>query len=224
MAPDDRLKECERIGANLASDLPQQLSLKPFFDGGRLLAARLVTVREVLRYRIAELSHNAIRCFVSQHLVSGTALTRASFETAALLFHIDKRVSAAVESQKLDDIGEFLLKAVVGSKNNPKAPTAVNVLTSISSHLEKQYPGLEEQFFTLCEFTHPNFAGGLGSYGVTDESLTLKLGLVVGAGGAIYPMLHGALKLFEYHYNHIADTFTAFLQLCERLHPGGDPG
>ncbi len=224
--PQQRLDETLRLVENLGIDIPTQVDTKSLFELS-LVPPRLVAVREVLRYRMLELSKNACDCFRTSQAVAGSVLTRAAYETSGLLFHIEKRVNRAIEDKTLGDVDKFLLQALLGVKDEQvltgaksvnKMPSAVNVLTSITTHLDKQYPGLAGKYAMLCEIAHPNQLGALLAYA---EPTVAQLSLASKPDHAtpVYPLLSIALKLFEHHYNLIADVFPAFVELCMRDAP-----
>jgi hypothetical protein len=60
----------------------------------------------------------------------------------------------------------------------------------------------------LCEFTHPNWSGALGSYGKIDrEQFTLKLGSNIRRPPIAFGLapLIGGLIMFEHYYNDLTD-------------------
>ena len=154
-------------------------------------------------------------------------MARAAYETSGLLFHIEKRVSKAIESKTLGDVDQFLLQALLGVKDQSvlartkgnELPVAVNVLTSITAHLEKLYPSLVGQYAMLCEFTHPNQLGGLLAYGDPISSSQLNLVSKPNHATPVYPVLSVALKLFEHRYNRLAELFADFVELCSKDAP-----
>ena len=51
-----------------------------------------------------------------------------------------------------------------------------NVLTAVN-RLDKEFGGLRQMYDNLCEFTHPNWSGVMGSYSKIDkQEYTLYLG------------------------------------------------
>ncbi|MEZ0265644.1 MAG: hypothetical protein ACAI43_13015, partial [Phycisphaerae bacterium] len=119
--PSARLTDAKTMIGNLAAELPAEVRLDGLFEIS-LLPPRLVSVREVLRHRMLELGRNALNCFGQGDGVAGTVLTRSAFETSALMFYVEKKVKRSVEEDNLGDLGDFLLKSLLGSKNNPKMP------------------------------------------------------------------------------------------------------
>jgi hypothetical protein len=221
LTPQERLDETVSLVENFGVDIPTQIAMEELFNIS-LVPPRLVAAREVLRYRMLELSKNACDCFRNSQAVAGSVLTRAAFETAGLLLHIEKRVRKAVEDKSLGNVDQFLLQALLGVKDKQvlggEMPAAINVLTSITAHLEKMYPGLAGQYTMMCEIAHPNQLGTLLAY---SNSTVTQLNLVAKPDHAtpVYPLLAAALKIFERHYNLIADIFPAFVELCSREAP-----
>jgi hypothetical protein len=226
LSPDGRLNDVSIFITNLITDLPKRVSQQELFQD-RPVPARLATLREVQRYRMAELSSEALRCLQSKQGVAAAVLVRAAFETAAVLFYIENLVRKAVEDDALGDVGEMLLRVIVGSKHTtkeseaspePRSIEAINTLSMIKQ-VEKKYSGFAKEYDYLCEIAHPNQLGALVAFGKIEASLDVELATKPSFGNQFCPTLCIALALFEYHYNRIADLFLAFRQLCRRDAP-----
>ncbi len=91
------------------------------------------------------------------------------------------------------------------------------MLTAID-HLDKEFENLRKMYDTLCEFTHPNYSGVIGSYAKLDpKGHVLYLGkqhanppLAFGLGPLI-----GCLGIFLDYYNDLADKLKALNESYE---------
>ncbi len=94
----------------------------------------------------------------------------------------------------------------MGSRNNPELPFATNIL-SLIDQMDKAIAGVRSTYDSLCECTHPNWAGVMGSFGEIDrEAFELKLGPRAKTGYGIgVNALSGALMTFEHYYNQLAE-------------------
>ncbi len=215
--PEQRLDEAIALTEKMAFDLPTKVELRSLFEAS-LLPPRALSAREVLRYRMLEICRSACNSFKKSEAVSGAILTRAAFETATLMFNVQKRIQQAIDDGQLGEVGEFLLKAIVGSKNNPNHPQAVNVLTLLKQ-LEKEHPGLTERYDYLCEIAHPNQMGTLVAFGLHGPDAVLNLGAKANFGQQFYPLLQIAIVVFGMAYNRLADSFPPFVELCRQQAP-----
>lgn len=104
------------------------------------------------------------------------------------------------------------MKGLVGSKDGTTKIESHNILTAVD-RLDKEFIGLRRMYDTLCEFTHPNWSGCMGSYSKLDAAkYTLHLGREhanppVTAFGLV-PLIAG-LVIFQDHYNALSGLLKA---------------
>jgi glutathione-specific gamma-glutamylcyclotransferase len=184
--------------------------------------------RAALMWRMAELSRSAMEHFESSKLTSAIQLTRAAFETSAALWYLRGKLDAAVESQTIGDIGAFLMRLLMGSRNNPDLPQPINVMTFVE-HVEKDIKGFRQQYDGLSEFAHPNWAGTSLLYsrpdsvnGWTDFGANIRASDNIRQIGVLN--LSVALGMVERSYSHIGDVMPSFVALCEKQWDTSDAG
>lgn len=119
--------------------------------------------REMLLHRVSDLSDSACILYKNGSTIPAFVLTRAAFETMALMYYFNKSIEKAIKDGTTEAIDTLAMKSLFGTKDKSTEYEAVNILTAIS-HLEKQFPGLQDMFSFLCEFAHPNYAGVAGAY------------------------------------------------------------
>lgn len=171
------------------------------------LPFKALSIRELLIHRVSELASAAVENFESGRVVAAIALTRGVIETVAVLYSLHERVEQFFDDKDVDELDAFLMRTLMGSRTDPEMPAAVNVLTLID-RLHLAVEGSRTIYDALCEITHPNWAGLLGSFGEIDRKAhELRLGpnersrgLSVGVNA-----LSGALMTFEHYYNDLAD-------------------
>jgi len=117
---------------------------------------------------------------------------------------------------------EFLMKGMLGSKDGTTQLEAYNVLKAVD-RLDKKFDGLRGLYDTLCEFTHPNWSGAMGSYSAID---TAKYVLHLGKQHAKPPTPVGisalaiSLTVFQVYYDALADVLKA---INDKYGPKGAP-
>ncbi len=131
-------------------------------------------------------------------------LTRAIVETFAVLFDFHKRLDRFLKDEAKDNraLDDFLMRCLMGSRNNPDMPNAVNILNLID-HVEKVAPDFRSVYDSLCECAHPNWAGTFGAFGsIKTETTELELGPLgrIPAYSAGLSVLSGSLIAFEHYY------------------------
>lgn len=207
----------------LESNLPQRVDgfgTSPYSK----LPFKVLLYREVLIWRMADLSRSALENLENERLASAITLIRAAVETSAALWYLWAKLDGAVQAKTIGDIDDYLMKLIMGSKTNPDLPQAINVLTFVD-RVNKDIDGFRHQYDNLSEFAHPNWAGTGLLYSKSDsETLSTNFGANIrGLGstkqaGAV--SLSVALMIFERNYNLVADLMPPFVELCEsRIKP-----
>ncbi len=191
------------------------------------LPSKVLWYREALIWRMVDLARAAFQSFEQNTLVSGIVLTRAVVETSAALWYLWAKVDAAVQSNAVGDIDDYLMKLVIGiattapnaQPSDPEFPRPVKV-GKFLEQVEKDIPGFSHQYGILSEYAHPNWSGTLLLYAkhnketrTTDFGKNMRCGenaKVIGVGN-----LSVALEIFAAKYTQIGDLMPAFITLCE---------
>lgn len=160
---------CQRVRTNLqkrlAPDNPLELKTTPVF---------VRCIKEALMYRSAELGETAINLFRRNALVSAATITRSLLETTALFERLRETCDGFIKKHKKHGMSKEhfqkfdneLRKIILGSTHRlvedevepHKVPSLINSLgTRYKIDLKKVYD-------TLCQFSHPNFAGVIGPF------------------------------------------------------------
>lgn len=170
-----RIALAREFVTNFSASLPKELYAGSFTLKSKL-PFKATSLREVLFHRATELGSVAVELFESNRLVPAFVVTRAIVETVAALYWLHEKVSQFLDSKDIEAFGQFLTRALVGSKDGTTQVEAYNALSAVD-RLDRRFTGFRTKYDTLCEFTHPNWFGVLGSYGKLDwEELTLHLG------------------------------------------------
>jgi hypothetical protein len=122
------------------------------------LPSKVLVYRATLIWRMAEVTRCALGHFGRGELAAAILLTRAAIEASAAAWYLRKKVAGSVESAMVGDIDEYLMKLLMGSKNEPAVPDPINVMTFVD-HVDKDIVGFRTQYDNLSEFAHPNWAG-----------------------------------------------------------------
>lgn len=175
--------------------------------------------REALIWRMAELSRGALEQYEQNRLASAILLTRAAVETVAALWFLCRILDFAISTGDLAETDGGLMRLLLGSRDDPNLPQAINVLTFVD-YVDKQVNGFRHQYNILSEYSHPNWAGVSGLYASPDRAnLWTDFGQNIrGYERAVEIWsinLNVALMLFERNYNHIADIMPEFIELCK---------
>jgi cation transport protein ChaC len=202
----------------LESSLPKRLdgyAVSPYTK----LPFKVLLYREVLAWRMAELSRNALELLESDRITSAITLVRAAVETSAALWYLWGKLDSAVVAKSVGDIDDYLMKLIMGSKTNPDLPQPINVLTFVD-RTNKDIDGFRQQYDELSEFAHPNWAGTVLLYSKSDkQNLWTDFGSAIRGGpstkraGAMN--LKVALMIFERNYVFIGNLMPLFVSICE---------
>lgn len=151
-------------------DLIRSLQLKLVSHLGAIentMCQRLLRLYEVWRQvnlrRTLDIANGAL-CFFEQHrLVPACTLTRSVIETTAVQYYIYKKLIIHTENADPQSIHKLLMSAVFGRRDSEWPQSPIQVLTAID-HLNRKFPGSRSEYDRLCEYAHPNLAGGFGTY------------------------------------------------------------
>jgi hypothetical protein len=171
----DDLKEAEGFLRQLSDSLPDQVdpALKYLPTQTRFHA---VCLRDVLSHRIKDLGIKAIALYESEQFVPAFLITRAIMETVALLYHLHKKITSAIENKDAIELNDWLVNAIFGSRNEDTDMTSPNILTALD-RMGKEHLGIRVMYDQLSEFCHPNYAGVLASYShLNDDKSIILLG------------------------------------------------
>jgi len=214
------LAEVQDFSARLNASLPNGIEIAALTLKSKL-PFKALSIRELLIHRVAALSSAAVDLFKQQQAIPAVILTRAIVETVAVMLVFHDRLDRFLKDQLKDvaDFDDFLMRCLLGSKNNPEMPTATNILTFID-RVEKKVPGFRSVYDGLCECAHPNWAGTLGAFGEIDrEKFEVKLGPAETSTAYTVGLaaLSGALMMFEHYYKESGDLVRAFNAYFEGL-------
>lgn len=220
LSDSDRLALAKRFASAIRSCLPKELHARSFTLKSKL-PYKAGSFREVLIHRVSDLADVAIDLYESGRLVPAFVMTRAVVETTAVVYWLHKKSRDLIEKQDEKAFDEFLMKGMLGSKDKTTRYESYNVLTAVD-HLDNEFPGLRDMYNTLCEFTHPNWSGVMGSYSsVESEKYLLHLGkehrqppLAFG----LAPLI-GGLSMFQHYYNELAEVLTSINDSYEDVKP-----
>jgi hypothetical protein len=224
-----------------AEELYQQLPKPPrtfstILDsrtGAVVIPDKAHVARYTLLCRMIDLTEATIEMYRNERKNSAFILTRAIFETTALLYLIYERLERVVENKKLGDIDLFLSRIVAGGKSDgtpewaPGLPAkAINIGKAIE-RLDKKFKvsgrGLASDYGLLCDFTHPNSLGGIISYAkwekkndilvfsfsVSNKPFQQHLGVGI-------VCLCICLDIFNHYYRKMEDVIHGFTDIWKK--------
>ena len=122
-----------------------------------------------------------------------------------------------MRSKIVSDIGDYLMRLIMGRKTDPALPEPINVLTFVK-RVDKDIDGLH-QYNNLSEFAHPNLVELAPRYSKDDPTnLWTDFGANLDSESSKHigvVNLSVALMFFERSYNRIGDLIPGFITLCE---------
>lgn len=132
-------------------------------------ALKAYLIRAGLLHRTADLAEATIDFYKQFKNLPAFVLTRAILETAALFYYFWSKLETAVNSGKVKDADDILMRILFGARNSDDEVQAVNIMTAVD-RLDKDAPGVRDIYNDLCEIAHPNWMGAVGHYGESVES------------------------------------------------------
>jgi hypothetical protein len=206
----DAFTKARLVVERIQQSLPTKIEASSLTSRSKL-PFKALSVRETLIHRVSGLASPAISMFEGGNVVAGIVLTRSVLETVASTFALQRETKSFLLRKRVEAFDEFLMACLVGSRW-PNAETPARSVLTFVDHVDKQFQGYRATYDSLCEYTHPNWSGVLGSFGSIDhEARVLHLGPNDrDAGFSIgVTSLAMSLGLFEYSYNEIAESMLA---------------
>jgi hypothetical protein len=215
--PKASIELAAELAESINSSLPKEINIAALGTPSKL-PFKVISLRELLLYRIAELSRTAVDLYKSNKVVPAILLTRGTLETTSMLFALDALVRSTLESEDVSSIDETLMKMLVGGRSELAPERAINVLSHIEK-MNKKYEGLRWWYEELSEYAHPNYPGLMGSYGIVDEEeLMVYLGTNQDTEKASWHFgiaaLCSFLEVAIFIYNKMVEPLEAFRLLC----------
>jgi len=203
----DMLKEARELADLIASSLPERVQIAALTLKSKIPFKALST-RELLIHRVSPLASAAIDLLEKNQIVPGVVLARAVVETVAVVFSLHERLDRFFENNNVIELDKDLMNCMLGSRNNTGTRAAINIFNSID-RVDRSVPGFRSGYDSLCEYTHPNWAGTLGAYGQIDnKQFELRLGptdrsngLTIGAFALVE-----SLTIFESYYTALGES------------------
>lgn len=205
LSDEERLALAKKIAVEIAGSLPKELYAGSFTLNSKL-PYKACSFREVLIHRVSDLADASIELLVTGNLVPAFVMVRSVVETTAMMYWLSERSKDFLEKREEGAFDEFLMKGMLGSRDGTTGQSSHNVLTAVN-HLNKEFDGIRGMYDQLCEFTHPNWAGVMGSYSVIDKD---KFLLCLGKHHQKPPIAYGlapliaSLAIFRDYYNSSA--------------------
>lgn len=209
--------------ANLiAASLPEGFEIAMLSLNSKL-PFKALSLREVLIHRVADLGLSATDCLQAKRVVSSATLTRAAMETLARVMELHYRLSRFLSEPNVADMNKYLDRALLGSRNDEAMPRAIHIVEAVKA-VDVEIPSFSDNYKSLCEYAHPNWSGGLGTFGQIDhENFRIVLGNPERAARALRTialMLNATLAAFEVWYNRLAEVIGAFNEHFEANEQG----
>lgn len=149
--------------------LAKNIAIKPTFEADYL--------REAALHRFIELIESSYVLYRSNHFIGAVITARGAYETLALIWYINSKLTHLAETKDLKHFSERMRSLILGWSDDDEFPNKTNILTCIRA-VDKELDGrFGRHYAMLSEYTHPNYCGTFGAYALADkETLEVQLG------------------------------------------------
>ena len=216
----DVFQEAKQMSDELRESLPSGFDISDVSPTAKI-PFKASSWEGALLHRASVLADNACEAYESDEFVPSCILARSLMETAGMIFWLDHRVAAVIESGELKDINTFLMRGSVGQREGLDGEgdkfEALSALTGID-HTVEEYDGFREMYDGLSEFAHPNWSGTMGAYGYNDkENMSVKFGRDIRDTPWHFIPAPIAVSLLVVREKRRAfnDNFRDFVRICE---------
>jgi hypothetical protein len=212
-----RLTECKSFLKKINERLVNKVAA---YDLGykAKLPFEAISFHELLLHRTADLSETAINLFELKKLVPAIIMTRAVYETTAILNSLGVKIEEVIRTKNIENVGDFFMKSLFGGRIKEAPIESINILSAID-RITKRFKHIRESYDYLSEYAHPNWSGLMGSYGnLIVETATLHLGKEVSKISFMValPLLAQSLAIFLHDYDEIKKQLPKFNNICEK--------
>jgi hypothetical protein len=175
--------------------------------------------RESLIWRAEEMGRTAYNSYERGDVVAGILLTRGLTETTAALWYLKELIERQLANGLDQNLDKKLMALLFGQRTVNDLPAAINVLTFVD-RTSKSIPALKEAYDSMCEYSHPNWAGsGFAFSKANKEDHVIRFGRKERENGPHLTWgvrcLVAALTTLEIAYSGSADAMPKFIELCE---------
>ncbi len=211
-----RLSECKSFLKQINQRLAEKIAA---YDLGykSKLPFKAMSLHELLLHRVADLSEAAIDLFELRKLVPAAIITRAVYETTAILYSLRVRIEEVIRTKDVDDIDQFFMKSLFGGRVENAPIECTNILGAVD-RINKKFNRFRDSYDALSEYAHPNWSGLMGSYGnLVKETATLYLGRKASKISLMtaLPLLAASHAIFLHDYDEIKRRLPEFNNICE---------
>jgi len=205
-----------RLSSQLADRLPTEITAATLSTVSKY-PFKAAVLEAALAHRAFELGRNTVELFDIGKDLPAAFVSRAVMETAAINFHLAKRLERAVAERKLDDTDQLLMRGLMGWNAPYSTWKPLPVGTAIK-HASREIPHFKSRYSSLSDVVHPNWLGTHGAFALLDErSLRTKFGKrdPVGWEEVLVSLLL-ALALTIHASSRVEEVMPAFVRLAER--------
>lgn len=131
---------------------------------------RSLVLREATFWRIHDLLTQSYELHTNHHALGARILLRSAFETLAVLIHLNQITEQVLNGRlNFHTFSKKTSLLLLGSRNKTTRHEAISIVTVLTKHCEKAYPGISDLYASLSESAHPNFEGMCFGYSRVDH-------------------------------------------------------
>ena len=161
------LKEANKLCENIRQNLPNVADPAAVSIESKI-PFKVLSIRELMLWRISDISDSAHELYKNEEIVSAIILTRSVMESVSVLFVLLEKLEKALEEDSIERLDDDVMRLLLGGRLEDSYFQSFNIITLIDK-LDKWSNGFRKAYDELSEFAHPNWSGCLGSYGKIDE-------------------------------------------------------
>ncbi len=182
------------------------------------------SARYTLLSRLENLTAAAETMLRSLEPVACAILTRANFETIAMLDRLEVTISSVEDSESNTEVLEKIGPMLFAGRRPESFLKATNILTLVNK-MNKRIADVQSAYDRLSEWAHPNMDGLMRAYSSLDDT-TMTLDLRLDRDASLVAMFSNdlalTLEIGLYLDGKIHKGFEAFRAVCHSRGP--EPG
>lgn len=131
---------------------------------------RSMVLREATFWRIHDLLAQSYELHADHHALGARILLRSAFETLAVLIHLNQITAQVLDGTfGFHEFSKKTTRLLLGSRDKTTKHEAISIVTVLTKHCERAYPGISDLYASLSESAHPNFEGMCFGYSRVDH-------------------------------------------------------
>ena len=210
------------------------------------LVFRFLVYIQIALYRICDISKSILKSWEDKNISSAFILLRALYENISVIYETNLRLEKLIKKGDFILIHKLIYNLIYCSRNEKTIVDAVQIelerikkgigafeneeeirkvytarqILDVMDAISKIEPEHKADYDRLCEYTHPNYDGMLGLYGMWKDEFTLKISNENGVSeinvNNFFTRFNSSILMFIKAYDEILKKFNDITEIVNQ--------